>query len=118
MKQTAFNRSEYQLMYEMFTRPDIILMQFTGLKDRNNTPIYEGDIVQWHNTEGANREIIWPINYNDSKACFMHGPIPLHQVFDSGYYQPDRGKSGLEVLGNIYQNPELVKNTWQEELHG
>ena len=69
-----------------------ILSQFTGLKDKNGVEIYEGDIVQgWENNKykqkiGEPFEIKWDINcYNIWRMSWL-----------------------LEIIGNIYENPELV----------
>lgn len=78
----------------------LILMQYTGLKDKNGKEIYEGDIVR--------------DNYCDyiddtCKVEFSQGYFyPLVDV-EEGYncidkYDPDR----FEVIGNIHENPELI----------
>ena len=74
-------------------------MQYTGLKDKNGKEIYEGDVCKW--PSGINRQIIW----DEVNACFS---TPLHTL------QVERGQSTvighhLEVIGNIYENPELLK---------
>ena len=74
---------------------DIELMQFTGLHDKNGKEIWEGDILG----NGVDRS--WPVEFND--AAFTWGIIPLRQID----FKSDR--CGLEVLGNIYENPELLK---------
>ena len=71
------------------------IMQFTGLKDKNGKEIYEGDIVKFRNPVYA--EIIY------LKGCFFAGneflgDRPLYNI-----------KIPYEVIGNIYENPELFK---------
>ncbi len=69
-----------------------VLMQFTGLKDKNGKEIYEGDIVK--DQDG----IIDSVEFSD--AMFSYNIFAL--VAKS--YLP-------EVIGNIYENPDLLKAT-------
>ncbi len=78
------------------SNPNYILMQFTGLKDKNGKEIYEKDIL--------GREFFsdWCVIWKD---CGFHiynvcNPIPLYPLIDT----TDR-----EIIGNIYENPELLK---------
>lgn len=72
------------------------LMQYTGLKDKNGREIYEGDIVKFHmfNSVGV-------IEWNKRTAEFLARRNNGWTEF--GGYQD------MEVIGNIYENPELVK---------
>ena len=81
---------------------DVELMQFTGLKDKNGKEIYEGDIIQTVCKDGirlSKFEIFWDENSARWKK--------LRE--DSDTY--DFAKSSItasEIIGNIYENPELV----------
>jgi len=86
---------------------DLELMQFTGLKDKNGKEIYEGDLFDCiYKFDGCKKhklEVIW----NEESAGFKlknHGEC----------HQPNVSKTmwdleRLEVIGNIYENPELLK---------
>lgn len=84
------------------------VMQSTGLKDKNGTKIFEGDIVRWtrlsrsfdletYETRTDDLEVIW-CDYN---AGFLAQDGTLLYYEDSEQY---------EVIGNIHENPELLED--------
>ena len=89
---------------------DEIWMQFTGLADKNGREIYEGEIIKEINpnlpshTRRKKRD-----NYIISfrNGCFTaqgyNGDMPIEPNLDDILHR------GLEVIGNIYENPELLK---------
>ena len=79
---------------------DIELMQYTGLKDKNNKEIYEGDILSDGNDE------------KPYKVIFENGSFRAEFEGDFEEYSFDLidiVAQGCEVVGNIYENSELIK---------
>ena len=72
--------------------------QYTGLTDKNGTKIFEGDIVLY-----VRDEEIGQIAYHESEAMFVVEFDTWLTDFDHLY-----GKN-VEVIGNIHDNPELLK---------
>lgn len=74
---------------------EVELMQYTGLKDENGAEIYEGDILR---ATPNGTEHIGKVYYEDAQwfgACDYLGYAVAY--------------SGAEVIGNIWENPELLK---------
>lgn len=89
-----------QITYRDDKLKDIVLMQCTGLKDHNGKLIYEGDIVKERNN------FILQITYRQDKGAFY-----LENDRIAGAISELRCSTNtMEVIGNIYENPELLEN--------
>jgi uncharacterized phage protein (TIGR01671 family) len=73
-------------------------MQYTGLKDKNGVEIYEGDVVEVASFNPSRYEVV----FNRGGFCMRRSKASLY--YPDGKYLEDG-----EVIGNIYQNPELLK---------
>ena len=82
------------------------LMQSTGIKDKNGVEIFEGDVVKVSNhpfqkkEDSAGIEIDgnYLINWSDHSLTWLAGDLLLYLL-----------KPYIEVIGNIYENPELLE---------
>jgi uncharacterized phage protein (TIGR01671 family) len=87
---------------------DYILMQYTGLKDKNGKEIYEEDIVKIieHNYHCGGYSIVKGIvRWSDKRCGFF--VYPISEGFKKYYRMSDVDKA----IGNIYENPELIKES-------
>lgn len=82
------------------------VMDFVGLKDSKGISIYEGDILNYNdyrvgNAATSEGKLVFVVSWEEETGCGCCG----HSV---GY---DLEKSAnIEVLGNIYENPDLLNN--------
>jgi len=83
------------------------LMQWTGLVDKNGVDIYEGDVLS--DTHKRTFEVRWQSGYEpEMEVGFWLKKTYTNEIFPF-HYTKDIGGLGMEVIGNIYENPELLK---------
>lgn len=92
--------SSDQYMYDILlpNSKDLILMQYTGLKDQNGKEIYEGDILDYG-------------TYSKFEVLYNKGSFKIRRLkFENGnvHLLEDCSFDDVKVIGNIYENSELL----------
>lgn len=84
-----------------------IVMQSTGLKDKNGREIYEGNIIRFFDCDGDGYTV--PVVWDNDYACFSvdWGSNTLTSFDYLEEFYTDL--KDIEVIGNKYENPELLK---------
>nr|DAW09369.1 MAG TPA: YopX protein [Caudoviricetes sp.] len=96
------DQSTNELIERRLIIEDVILEQFTGLRDKNRKRIYEGDIVKEVIEE---KLTVWEVRYCQDECCFglhyIRGALYGDSLLDSD--------SQYEVIGNIHENKDLLE---------
>jgi uncharacterized phage protein (TIGR01671 family) len=119
------DKSHHLFLYQH----ECVLMQYTGLKDKNDKEIYEGDILQnradamWDEEARLYRDF-GVVNYDNRDAAFKILSLCAYKVGTrfGGDFLNDGDSFGrtfdFEIIGNICENPELLtkeaKNAWNK----
>ena len=82
----------------------VIVRQYTGLKDKNGKEIYEGDLLL---NKNCNNYYVRPVTvmFEDGSFCFNDSGCPTCDEFLGNLLL----NTDFEVIGNIYENPELLE---------
>lgn len=90
---------------------DVDLREYTGLKDQHEQEIYEGDILRVTSKDGESyvATVIW--FGNEGYPAFDLAGIPAPWYYESNALSTifESGVETCTVIGNIFENPELLK---------
>lgn len=109
VEEINFYKGEFDFIGDAITwmckSNDCVLMQSTGLRDKNGKEIFEGDILKVTNLSSW----LEVVSFNKDKAMFVSKEIereieetPLYDLFNTDIFE-------IEIIGNIYTNPELAE---------
>ena len=86
---------------------EVELMQYTGLKDKNGREVYEGDLIK--NEHGRICEVVW----HEYMGCWDAKVRKFGAESKGGHlgFQNNEWSRHVIIIGNIYENPELLKAT-------
>ena len=85
-----------------------ILMQYTGLKDKNGKEIYEGDIVKgFFEDRIIIDKVIW---WNKGAGWYVGHNTKGHNTNKTTNLTALTALNNIEVIGNIYETPELLRS--------
>jgi len=107
-KTFIISKLQYLLDGTLKAEPGGILMQYTGLKDKNGKEIYEGDILHWRSwvDTAKNWEEGLKQGWGEGKQVVK---FELNNKFQISRFQGMGFGKEEEVIGNIYENPDLLQ---------
>lgn len=87
----------------MVSTEDLVLMQSTGLKDKNGKEIFEGDILDYKGRKAL-------VRWHGSYASFIYRFVDELQKRNTEWKPLYLAYMKCEIIGNIYENRELLED--------
>lgn len=110
-----FDSEEQEEWYLPTCRDNYVVMQYTGLKDKNGTEIYEGDICKVSNdthysNNYFNTEDKWKMTMISTLKDYCYMFYDIEDKFMTIYFiEALEDGMSIEIIGNIFENPELLE---------
>ncbi len=89
------------------------LMQYIGLNDKNQKEIYKGDIISvkyFQKFSNQEKEIKAEVKYINGCFGFYE-----YQTKEDSYFNNEWDIDKIEIIGNIFENPELLKDNYNDK---
>lgn len=85
---------------------DCVPMQYTGIKDKHGTDVYEGDILCYRDEDGDKQ--YWPVSFEN--GCFVVNGSAIWDYlrYDKNDQPTNHLEASLEVVGNIYNDKDVI----------
>lgn len=109
VREITFFNDEIQMISDVegfYPYYEFELMQSTGVFDKNGNEIFEGDVVKYEVGRNTYTE---EVAYDKNFAGFGVKDAKANVIFTFGELSEAIKFNSLEVIGNIYENPELLE---------
>lgn len=109
---------------QLLGTPELHVMQFTGLYDRQGEEIYEGDILLSYEENFINEQEIFEVVYDNGAFCLADFPADEIRIFYRNWYSQVKKKADgslvgcpLQIIGHMYDPMELLERKAAELVH-
>ncbi|WP_413485982.1 YopX family protein [Brochothrix thermosphacta] len=114
IKEPSLSRSDISKgcrINDIFKDDEFIWMQYTGLKDSNGVEIYDGDVVEFCDFDSLRTGGITSDKTRKAKVLFIQGGYFVKEGdYEALLYDALINDSELIIIGNIYQNKDLLED--------
>jgi uncharacterized phage protein (TIGR01671 family) len=105
----AFLEEHFDFQYGSFRKIEYkngILMQYTGINDKNGVDVYEGDFVQYEKKGSPKNPIHGPVVFKCGRFCLEN---LITGGFRNNFFVSPSFRQGYKVIGNVYENPDIME---------